>query len=314
MNAAVATRDLVKRYGRRCALDGFSLEIPRGSVTGLVGPNGAGKTTWMMAVAGFLKTDSGTVDVLGQGPFDAAVHSGRVAILPQDSEMPPEACPRALLVAYARLQGLSAPAARRSADEVLAAVNLLDRAESPIRTLSHGMRRRVAVAQCFLGAPELVLLDEPLNGLDPVEADRLRRYFLSHRGRRTLVVSSHNLNDVETLSTHVAFIAKGRVTRFAETKTLTRDSGRVVYGLSREPSDRAALEAALPGASFVWSAAGALECAFDAETPVADVNRRLLPVLLAQGDVLSVTPGQSLEQVYLKEETSARPSARGPVP
>ena len=84
IGVALATRDLVKRYGRRRALDGFTLAVPRGTMMGLVGANGAGKTTWMMAVAGFLRLTSGTIDLLGRGPFDAAVHAGRFAILPQD--------------------------------------------------------------------------------------------------------------------------------------------------------------------------------------------------------------------------------------
>ena len=85
---AIVVRDLVKRRGKSRALDGFTLAVPRGSVLGLVGENGAGKTTFMMTVAGFLRPDSGEIDILGSGPFDAERHSGRVAILPQVSELP----------------------------------------------------------------------------------------------------------------------------------------------------------------------------------------------------------------------------------
>ena len=219
---ALETRNLVKRYGRRRVLDGFSLAVPRGAVLGLVGANGAGKTTWMMTVAGLLRPASGTIDILGGGPFDAAVHAGRLALLPQDSELPLEATPMGLFDRFGRLQGLSAEAARRSAAEVLAAVNLADRAKSSIRALSHGMRTRVRVAQCFLGSPELVLLDEPLNGLDPLEADRLRRFLRSRAGKQTIVISSHNLHDVEQLCTHVAFVERGRVSRMDTLGALTR--------------------------------------------------------------------------------------------
>ena len=185
---ALETRNLVKRYGRRRVLDGFTLAVPRGAVLGLVGANGAGKTTWMMTVAGLLRPASGTIDILGGGPFDAAVHAGRLALLPQDSELPLEATPMGLFYRFGRLQGLSAETARRSASEVLKAVNLADRAKSSIRSLSHGMRTRVRVAQCFLGNPELVLLDEPLNGLDPLEADRLRRFLRSRAGNQTRII------------------------------------------------------------------------------------------------------------------------------
>ena len=247
---ALETRGLVKRYGRRRVLDGFTLAVPRGAVLGLVGANGAGKTTWMMTVAGLLRPASGTIDMLGNGPFDAAVHAGRFALLPQDSELPLEATPAGLFYRFGRLQGLSANEARRSAAEVLAAVNLADRAKSSIRSLSHGMRMRVRVAQCFIGNPELVLLDEPLNGLDPLEADRLRRFIRAHAGRQTIVVSSHNLHDVEQLCTHVAFVEKGRVTRMDTLGALTR--GRSLEKVYLEQAgDRPAEDAASPAERLV---------------------------------------------------------------
>ena len=308
IGAALVTRNLVKRRGRIRALDGLTLSVQRGSVTGLVGANGAGKTTWMMTVAGFLRPDSGEIDLLGRGPFSAELHAGRFSILPQDSELPVEITPEAALYRFGRLQGLSPRQARRSAADALAAVNLADRARSPIRSLSHGMRKRAMVAQCFIGNPELVLLDEPLNGLDPVEADRLRRFILSRRGRQTIVVSSHNLEDIERLCTHVAFIEGGKVVRMDTLSAITRSAERVAFTLSREPGDMAALSAAAPGAEFEWLAAKReLVCTFgDDAGSVASVNRRLLPALLAQADVLAVAPGLSLEEAFLGGSVSAR--------
>lgn len=302
---ALTTRNLVKRYGRRCALDGFSLTVPQGAIMGLVGQNGAGKTTWMMTVAGFLRPNAGDVDILGRGPFDAAVHSGRLSILPQDSALPLEARPAGLLYRYARMQGLSPDDARRTAASLLKIVNLGDRAHSSIRSLSHGMRMRVRLAQCFVGNPEIVLLDEPLNGLDPREADRMRQFIRSRRGRQTIVISSHNLHDIETLCTHVAFVDKGRIVRSDTLAKITGATSRVTYTLAAEPFDRALLEAALPNATFVWQAhAHALICSFGEEAgDTAAVNRALLPLLLAQTDVLAVSSGSSLEEVYLSSDT-----------
>ena len=312
IGVALSTRDLVKRYGRRFALDGFTLAVPQGAVMGLVGPNGAGKTTWMMSVAGFVRPTSGTVDLLGKGPFNASLHSGRLAILPQDSELPLEATPAALLFRYARLQGLSAAQAHASVDTVLAEMNLADRVNSPIRSLSHGMRKRVMLAQCFLGEPEVLLLDEPLNGLDPVEQDRMRRFILARRGRQTVVVSSHNLNDIEILCSHVAFVEKGKVARMASVRALTEEAGRLSYLLANVPAEtmdmESALAQALPGAKFTWQTAGegrrTLVCTYEATVgTVATVNRTVLPVLLAHTDVLSVETGLSLEQAYLTNQT-----------
>ena len=301
--AAVRTKDLSKRYGSRRALDGFSLSVPNGAVMGLVGANGAGKTTWMLTVAGLLRPTSGTVDLLGNGPFDAARHCGLVSVLPQDAELPPELSAEELLRSFARLQGLSSAAARKAAADVLEAVNLADRAKSPVRTLSHGMRKRVMVAQCFIGRPKLVLLDEPLNGLDPVEAERLRRMISAQRGKCTIVISSHQLGDIEQVCTHVAFVENGRVVRADTLRAVTQTDEQTSYVLSHEPSDMDALSAAIPGAAFRWSEESrTLTCAFSAaDGGAAAVNRRLLPLLLAQCDVVSVSVGVSHEEAYLSE-------------
>ena len=301
IGSAIVTRELVKRRGKRRALDGLSLSVPRGSILGLVGENGAGKTTWMMAVAGFLRPDSGEIDLLGMGPFDAERHAGRISILPQDSELPLESTPKGALYRFGRLQGLSPDAARRSAHDALAAVNLLDRADAAVRTLSHGMRKRAMVAQCFVGNPEIVLLDEPLNGLDPVEADRLRRFIASQRGRRTIVVSSHNLEDVERLCTHVAVVGSGRLVRMDTVAAITHGTDRIVYTLSSAPKDAAAISAVVSGADFEWRDGGrTLICSFGSEMGgVVELNRILLPALLSQTDIISVMPGQSLEEAFL---------------
>ena len=283
---ALETRNLVKRYGRRRVLDGFTLAVPRGAVLGLVGANGAGKTTWMMTVAGLLRPSSGTIDILGGGPFDAAVHAGRFALLPQDSELPLEATPMGLFYRFGRLQGLSAEVARRSAAEVLKSVNLADRARSSIRSLSHGMRTRVRVAQCFLGNPELVLLDEPLNGLDPLEADRLRKFIRARAGKQTIVISSHNLHDVEQLCSHVALVENGKVMRMDTLAELTR--GR-------------SLESVFLGQSGVGGSAGRLAppCG-PAERLVAALKARGLTCATAEsctggsvGGAITAVPGSS---------------------
>jgi len=220
---AVVTRNLVKRYGRRRALDGFTLAVPAGCILGLVGANGAGKTTWMMSVAGLVRPDGGEISLLERGPFDARIHSGRVALLPQDSDLPLESTPAGFLFGLGRLQGLPAGEARAEVRRVLAAVNLDGRSNASIRSLSHGMRKRLMAAQCFLGNPGLVLLDEPINGLDPEEAVRLRNLILGGPAERTVVVSSHDLSGLERICTHVAFVEAGRVVRFAALAELTAD-------------------------------------------------------------------------------------------
>ncbi len=301
MNAALAWRGVVKRYRRRAALDGLDLEIPAGSFCGLVGSNGAGKTTSLFIAAGLTRPTAGAVDILGDGPFDARRHGGRLTILPQDSELPRDSRPRELLVHYARLQGLTPVAARASADEALERVHLADRAASLIRTLSHGMKKRVMIAQCFLGDPELVLLDEPLSGLDPRESARIRDYLLPQRGRRTVLISSHNLHEIEILCDRVAFIEQGRAVRMDTLAALTGRDGVMTYRLAAPPALEP-LRAAAPDAQFQFEEAGGrLVCRYPAQSYSPDeLNRRLLPRLLDAG-VFSVEQGERLETQYLRQ-------------
>ena len=299
MSDAIVTRGLVKRYRGGRALDGFSLVVPSGSTMGLVGRNGAGKTTWMMAVAGFVLPDSGEIRLLGAGPFDADIHSGRFSILPQDSELPLEARPAELLVRYGRLQGLAPAAAEKEARSLLSDFNLASHANKPVRALSHGMRKRIMVAQAFIGSPDVVLLDEPLSGLDPEEASRMRAFIRARRFRETIVVSSHNLDDIEKLCTHVAFIDAGKLERVDTLAALTSAAGRIVVRLRRRPDDLAALEALVSGASVTWKGdTGELAVEFGSDAAPEDVNARILPALFPCG-VVSVSSGMTLEQAYL---------------
>lgn len=300
MPPAIVTDNLVKKYGKSNALDGFSLSVPAKSVMGLVGCNGAGKTTWMMTVAGFVMPDSGKVDILGHGAFDAVYHGGRVSILPQDSELPLDIGVRELLVGFARLQGVSARQALSSANELLKAFNLEAHAGKAIKALSHGMRKRVMVAQAFIGGSEVVLLDEPLSGLDPVEAERMRAFICSRRSRQTIVISSHNLDDIQKLCTHVAFVADGRLERVDRLSALTSESGRVVYLLRRPPEDLELLERAVEGISAAWSSRKSeLVVDFPPSVTTEHVNSLLLPILLPCG-VVSVFNGRSLEEAYFE--------------
>jgi ABC-type multidrug transport system ATPase subunit len=304
MITALEVSNLVKCYGKRRALDGLTLRIPRYSVTGLVGSNGAGKTTLMMTVAGFLKPTSGTVNLLGNGPFDADVHGGRFAILPQDSELPLTSCPLELLTHYGRLQGLSLQTAKKSASDMLEAVNLGDRANSSIRSLSHGMRKRIMAAQCFIGNPEIILLDEPLNGLDPREAARMRAFIAKRRTEQTIVISSHNLNDIEQLCDHVAFIEHGKTVRFGPVDNITRKASILVYQLAGPPTDLPVLEQTLgEGGTLAFNPqTNTLTCHYVEQTiPATELNKRMVPILLSQCGLLTITQGSSLEEEYLKQ-------------
>lgn len=302
MIPAIEIRGVVKKYGRRVALDGFDLDVPAGSVFGLVGSNGAGKTTSMAVCAGLLHHEKGTVNILGEGAFNASKHGGRISLLPQDSRLPLHARVEDLLVFYGHLQGMSQPELGRSIDELLEWVHLQDRRSSPVRTLSHGMVRRLTVAQAFLGEPELVFLDEPLSGLDPREAARIRPLLAQRRGRQTIIISSHNLHEIEALCDHVAFIEAGRRVSQDTITAMTRRNHRVTYRVGACNVTSARLQQLVPEARWEISTDGKELTAFFAEASgsLADFNTRVLPILLSEGiPVEEIHRGSDLESEYL---------------
>lgn len=302
MNNALEMRGVVKCYGRRRALDGLDLEVRAGSIFGLVGSNGAGKTTSMAVTVGLLRIVGGSVDLLGAGPFSPERHRGRVSLLPQDSRLPLHARVAELLRFYGTLQGLPAREAARSADAMLEWVHLSDRRDQAVRTLSHGMLRRLTIAQAFLGSPELVLLDEPLSGLDPREAARIRSFIETQRGRQTIVISSHNLRELEALCDRVAFIEQGRLVRTDTMDRVVRRHHRLTYTIAGGELPVADLQAAMPGVSVEAGGDGrTLTVVFDdSRTRTDEVNAAMLPVLIKSGvGVLEIRRGSDLESEYL---------------
>lgn len=295
---ALELKSVVKRYGKRRALDGLNLRVPRGSVFGLVGSNGAGKTTALSAVAGIVRTHGGAIDVLGNGPFDPARCAGKISLMPQDAMPPNYAKVLELLVFYAQLQGMTGPTARKSALAMLTQVNLADRAQSSIRSLSHGMRRRVIIAQAFLGNPELVLLDEPLSGLDPREVTNVRTMLTARKDRQTIVISSHNLHEIERICDHVAFIEKGRTVTQDTVDAVTGSTHSVIYLLDSEQIPLKQLHQTVPNARFTLEGR-TLHCTYEGLSP-PQINAKVLACLLAANvGIHEIRRGSELEHAYL---------------
>ncbi len=209
--AAVRFNDVWKRFGATQALGGLNMEVPAGAIFGLIGPNGAGKTTAFSIACGFLRPDRGLVSLLDVDGFDPMRLKGRMSAMPQDAALGRETKCLEHLEFFGQLQGMDARSARLQGERVLDEVGLSDRRNHKTKTLSHGMLRRLAVAQALLGRPELVMLDEPTSGLDPRHAHELRELLRRSRKGRTLVISSHNLVELESLCDHVAFIDRGRL-------------------------------------------------------------------------------------------------------
>jgi ABC-2 type transport system ATP-binding protein len=225
--AAVRLRRLTKRFGRQAAVDGVSLTVDMGSVYGLIGPNGAGKTTTFSMMAGYLRPTEGSLEVLGFAPTAVDDLRARIGVLPQDALLPPSDEVGELLVHLARLQDVPKTKAIETARRALDDVQGGDWWRRRCGSLSHGMAKRVALAQAFLGDPDLVLLDEPTAGLDPKVAWEVRQFIKAKRGRATIVVSSHNLAELEEICDAAAILDRGRVVTAGTMAELTASNDEV---------------------------------------------------------------------------------------
>jgi len=296
--AAVKLSGIRKFYGSTRALDDLHVSVPAGVVCGLVGPNGAGKTTALGVMAGLIRADAGTIDLLGDGPFQARRHGGRITTLPQDCLLNAHAPVDTLLTYYGRLQGLSRHEAAKETDRVLDLVSLTDRRRARIGQLSHGMRRRVALAQALLGTPELVLLDEPTSGLDPHLVVQMRNVFLQQAKKSTVIISSHILGELGAMCDHIVIMEAGRCVRSGALDEVAGAGTLARLQLDRPPP-LDTLKSAAPALSLHWDGSTLSVQAPRSWSP-AQINAALLPVLLdAKIGIIDVQIGQSLEETYM---------------
>lgn len=201
---------LTKRYGRTLALDNLSLTLEAGDPIALIGPNGAGKTTLLSLLCGFIRPSSGSVSLFGDAPGSAAL-VGRVGALPQDATLDPRFSIHRQFRMLARLQGLDRQAARQETDRVLQRVQLADAAHKSPAELSHGMRKRMALAQALIGKPAFIVLDEPTAGIDPPNVKIIRDLVRELSREATFLISSHNLDELEKLCSRVVYLSDGRL-------------------------------------------------------------------------------------------------------
>ena len=204
---------ITKKYGPQKALDNVSLSVPRGQVVGLLGPNGAGKSTLMRSILGYLPTDGGSVTFDGQDMrlADDSM-KGRMGYLPEHNPLYPEMYVREFLDFIAGLHGVKGKAARAAKVEAtIERVGLTPESHKPIAALSKGYRQRVGLAQAILHDPELLILDEPTSGLDPLQLKDIRTLIRSFGEQRTVILSTHIMQEVEAMCDRVIMINRGQI-------------------------------------------------------------------------------------------------------
>jgi ABC-2 type transport system ATP-binding protein len=247
MTPAIAIEDLIKDFripgskARLRAVDNLSLTVERGSIYGLLGPNGSGKSTTIKVALGLLKASDGTCEIFGESSEDASARI-RVGYLPEAPYFQRFLTGRELLEYFGCLSGLERSGASKRIDQLLEKVGLEDAGDRRIGSYSKGMLQRIGLAQALIADPELLILDEPTAGVDPIGAADIASLIIGLKSEgKTILLCSHLLSQVEAICDRVAIMGRGRLLREGTIASLTenacQDSIRV-DGLSQETRDR----------------------------------------------------------------------------
>lgn len=208
----IEIQNLQKSFGGVRAVDGVSFSVEPGEVLGFLGPNGAGKSTTMRMITGFLTPTGGEVRIAGVSVVDDPVAAkARIGYLPEGAPLYPDMTPRTLLDFIAEIRGI--PAAKRKARiaEVVAQINISEVLDQRIETLSKGFKRRVGLAQAILHDPQILILDEPTDGLDPNQKHEVRQLIKQMSKDKVIILSTHILEEVDAVCTRAIIIARGKV-------------------------------------------------------------------------------------------------------
>jgi len=237
---ALEVRNLVRSYGNLCAVDHLSLKVKHGEVFGLLGPNGAGKTTSIRMICGLLKPDSGEVFIKGQQvhPGAKAMFRAKVGICPQENILWNKLTCQEQLVFSARIYGVPRRLAHSRADRLLETMGLAVKRNKLAGTLSGGMKRRMNVIMAIMHDPEIMVFDEPEAGLDPQSRILVRDFIRETARDKTVIVTTHNMDEAERIAHRVAIIDSGRLLQLDTPDNLKRSIGEGdVMEMKLQPSD-----------------------------------------------------------------------------
>ena len=251
----IETRNLSKRYGDFVAVDGISFKVEPGQVLGFLGPNGAGKSTTMKMLAGFLTPSAGGASICGHDVVDSALAAKRlVGYLPEGAPSYGEMSVIGFLGFIADIRGLTGELRRRQLDDTIGRLSLQGVVQQSIDTLSKGFKRRVGLAQAILHDPKVLVLDEPTDGLDPNQKHEVRALIQAMAKDKTIIVSTHILEEVHAVCNRAIIIARGKVladdtpaalearSRFHQAVSLSADNAQAARDVLVRIGDVAAVE------------------------------------------------------------------------
>jgi ABC-2 type transport system ATP-binding protein len=293
MDTVIETRSLTKRFGDRAAVDGVDLTVPAGVAFGFRGPNGAGKTTMIRTLLGLTQPTSGDVTLLGLSqPSKRAEALARVGAIVEEPRFHPHLTGRENLKIVAAARDRAAEARIPGS---LERVGLAQRADERVKAYSLGMRQRLGIARCLIADPALLILDEPMNGLDPAGILEMRHLIRAFVGEgRTVFLSSHLLDEVEKTCDQVAIVDQGRIIVQGGVEEIASSGDPT---LLIEVDDEAAARRVLDGAS-IEEEAGALRIKLTAGRSAAEINRALVEAGIA---VSRLEPARAtLEEKFLE--------------
>lgn len=298
----IETAGLTKRYGKATAVNGLDLTVQKGEVFGLLGPNGSGKTTTILMLLGLTEPSGGSVKVLGYNPLRQPLKVKRhVGYLPDQVGFYDNLSARENLAYTARLAGIESADSAKRFDRALARVGLTAVADRRVGTYSHGMRQRLGLAELLVKQPDIAILDEPTNGLDPQATQELLELIGELRTEgMTVLLSSHLLSLVQSICDRVALFRKGRIGLVGPVEELARDvlGGTYAVEVEAEGVDLAAALAGLEGVGAVTR--------IDTVTTRVDADRDVRPeiarrVVGAGGELRNMAIRRaSLDEVYVR--------------
>jgi ABC-2 type transport system ATP-binding protein len=230
----ITTNRLTRRFGDTVAVDELTLEVEQGEVFGLLGHNGAGKTTTVRLLNGVLTPNGGTVKVMGHSPIDEGLAlRQKTGVLTETPSLYEQLNARDNLTIFADLYSIPKKEVKKRVTEMLTMFDLQDRADEKVGGYSKGMKQRLALARAFLHEPEMLFLDEPTAGLDPIAAKQVNDVILhlSREEHRTVLVATHNLHDAQRICDRVAVLEKGRIVAIGTPKEL---SSQTAHNLTLE--------------------------------------------------------------------------------